>query len=130
MIEADWRWVGSRDWSQSEVNTWLARATTLPHNFDVDEKEMTLDNGWSQVESQAIIARERPGPPKEKDAFFKLKEAIMRLGFSDPRIVRGHFNAETPLLGRPSRRRLRESKPAATRAIGISRPVARSRSAR
>jgi len=32
--------------------------------------------------------------------------------------------------GRPSRRHLREWKPAATRAVGISRPVARSRSAR
>ena len=101
MIEADWRLAGSRDWSRSEVDAWLARAATLPHNFDVDEQEMTLENGWSQVESQAVIARERAGPPKEKDAFFKLKEAIMRLGFSDPRIVRGHFNAETPLLGRP-----------------------------
>jgi uncharacterized membrane protein/uncharacterized protein (UPF0548 family) len=101
MIEAEWRLVGSRDWSQSEVDTWLARAVTLPHNFDVDEKEMTLENGWSQVESQAVIARERKGPPREGDAFFKLKEAIVRLGFSDPRIVRGHFNAETPLLGRP-----------------------------
>ncbi len=100
MKEVEWRWMG-RGWSNTELLGRLSRATQLAHNYDVDEKEMTLDNGWSQVESQAVIARDRPGIPKDGDAFDLLKHAITRLGFSDPRIVRAHFDAATPLLGRP-----------------------------
>ena len=44
----------------------LERTSTLPLNFEAAEEEMTLDNGWNQVESQAIIARDRPGAPSER----------------------------------------------------------------
>ena len=100
MSRVEWRWMG-RGWSDTELLGRLGQATKLPHNYDVDEKEMTLENGWSQVESQAVIANDVPGPPREGDAFEQLKHAITRLGFSDPRIVRAHFDASTPLLGRP-----------------------------
>lgn len=81
MQGVEWRWKVSRDWSKAEVAAWLDKAARLPHNFDVDEREMTLDNGWSQVESQSIIARERPGAPRAEDAFDKLKHAVTRMGF-------------------------------------------------
>lgn len=99
MTDVEWRWL--RGWSADEVVTRLERASTLPLNFEAAEEEMTSDNGWSHVESQAVIARDRPEPPSRDDAFDKLKHAITYLGYSDPRIVYGHFDAAVPLEGRP-----------------------------
>ncbi|WP_257458264.1 DUF1990 family protein [Archangium lipolyticum] len=99
MTDVEWRWL--RSWSEDEITARLARASTLPLNFEVAEEEMTLENGWSQVESQAVLAHERPGPPSGDDAFAQLKHAILDLGFSDPRVVHGYFDAATPLQGRP-----------------------------
>ncbi|OJH38413.1 DUF1990 family protein [Cystobacter ferrugineus] len=105
MTNVEWRLMSG--WSDKEVMERLARASTLPLNFEVQEKDMTADNGWSQVESQAIIGCDPPGPPKEGDAFHKLKDAVTRMGFSDPRIVHGHFSDTMPLLGRPMMLELR-----------------------
>jgi uncharacterized membrane protein/uncharacterized protein (UPF0548 family) len=99
MTHVEWRWL--RGWSADEVLARLEQASTLPLNFEASEEEMTPDNGWSHVESQAVIARDHPGPPSRDDAFDKLKHAITYLGYSDPRIVYGHFDAAVPLEGRP-----------------------------
>jgi uncharacterized membrane protein/uncharacterized protein (UPF0548 family) len=99
MADVEWRWW--RGWSKEEVSARLARASSLPLNFEMAEEEMTLENGWSQVESQAVIARARPGVPSGEDAFARLKQAVSWFGFSDPRIVHGHFDASVPLEGRP-----------------------------
>lgn len=99
MTHVEWRWL--RGWSADEVLAWLDEVSTRPLNFEAAEEEMTLDNGWNQVESQAVIARDRPGKPSGEDAFEKLKHALLYYGFSDPRVVYGHFNAATPLQGRP-----------------------------
>ncbi|QRK05056.1 DUF1990 family protein [Archangium violaceum] len=99
MTDVEWRWM--RGWSKNEVSALLERAATLPLNFEETEEQMTLDRGWSQVESQAVIARDRPGPPSGDDAFDRLKHAVIHYGFSDPRIVHAHFDASTPLEGRP-----------------------------
>jgi uncharacterized membrane protein/uncharacterized protein (UPF0548 family) len=99
MPDVEWRW--RRGWSSEELAARLERASSLPLNFEATEEEMTLENGWNQVESQAVIARERPGPPAGEDTFARLRHAVTCLGFSDPRIVRGHFDASAPLLGRP-----------------------------
>ncbi|HYO53236.1 DUF1990 family protein [Archangium sp.] len=99
MADVEWRWL--RGWSEDEVSERLARAATLPLNFETAEEEMTPGNGWSQVESQAVIARDRPGTPSGDDAFDRLKHAITHYGFSDPRVVYGHFDASVPLKGRP-----------------------------
>jgi uncharacterized membrane protein/uncharacterized protein (UPF0548 family) len=99
MTDGEWRWL--RSWSKDEVSARLERAATLPLNFEAAEEEMTLENGWSQVESQAVLAHERPGAPSGDDAFARLKHAVLHLGFSDPRVVHGHFDSATPLPGRP-----------------------------
>lgn len=99
MTQVEWRFMGS--WSEQELAKRLSRASTLPLNFEGNEKDMTPDHGWSQVESQALIGRDAPGPPTGDDAFNQLKHAVSRWGFSDPRIVQGHFNDTHPLLGRP-----------------------------
>jgi uncharacterized membrane protein/uncharacterized protein (UPF0548 family) len=99
MTNVEWRL--NSGWSQPEVTARLGRAATLPMNFEVREEDMTPENGWSRVESQAVIGRDRPGPPSGDDGFARLKHAVTELGFSDPRIVRGHFDSQRPLLGRP-----------------------------
>ncbi|MFL5353082.1 DUF1990 family protein [Archangium sp.] len=99
MTDVEWRWL--RGWTRDEVTARLERATTLPLNFEAAEEEMTLEHGWSQVESQAVIARARPGPPSAEDALDRLKHAVLHYGFSDPRIVHAHFDASTPLERRP-----------------------------
>ena len=99
MTDVEWRW--GRGWSKEEVAERLERASSLPLNFEAAEEEMTLANGWSQVESRALIAQERPGAPSGEDAFARLKHAITCLVFSDPRIVYCHVDASLPLRGRP-----------------------------
>ncbi|ATB32279.1 DUF1990 family protein [Melittangium boletus] len=99
MTNVEWRWKSG--WSDPELLARLGKAATLPLNFEGQEKDMTPDNGWSLVESQAIIGCDRPGAPSGDDAFARLKHAVTELGFSDPRIVRGHFDSAMPLLGRP-----------------------------
>lgn len=99
MTDVEWHW--RRSWSKDEVSARLERAATLPLNFEAPEAEMTLDRGWNQVESQAVIARDRPGPPSVDDAFDRLKHAVTHFGFSDPRIVYAHFDDSAPLKGRP-----------------------------
>jgi uncharacterized membrane protein/uncharacterized protein (UPF0548 family) len=99
MTHVEWRWL--RGWPADEVLARLEQASTLPLNFEAAEEEMTLDNGWNQVESQAVIGRDRPGAPSGEDAFHKLKHALDYYGFSDPRVVYGHFDAAMPLKGRP-----------------------------
>ncbi|WP_434389132.1 DUF1990 family protein [Melittangium boletus] len=99
MTNVEWRWKSG--WSDPELLARLGRATTLPLNFVGEEKGMTAENGWSVVESQAVIGVDKPGPPQGEDGFALLKHAVTELGFSDPRIVRGHFDSAMPLLGRP-----------------------------
>jgi uncharacterized membrane protein/uncharacterized protein (UPF0548 family) len=99
MTHVEWRFL--RGWSADEVLDRLGQASTLPLNFEAAEEEMTLDNGWNQVESQALLARDHPGAPSGEDAFDKLKHALVYYGFSDPRVVYGHFDAAVPLENRP-----------------------------
>lgn len=96
---ADWHLL--RGWSADSIRMGLAKARWLPLSFSSDWEEMTLDNGWSHVESRAVVARERPGPPEPNGAFIRATHLIESFKFSDPRVVVGHFDARQPLLGRP-----------------------------
>ena len=97
---AEWRLL--RGWSDAELSSRLAAARTLPRNFDKGETEagMTPERGWSRHHSAALIATEPPGPPIDGGPFEKAWEGIARFAFSDPRIVKGHFDPSAPLEGR------------------------------
>lgn len=95
---SEWRF--ARGWTDSELKARLARAAHLRPSFDVVQEHMTTEHGWHQDFSEAVIAREPPGPPLPGAAFARAWRLVDSYAFSDPRIVRGHFDASSPLLGR------------------------------
>jgi uncharacterized protein (UPF0548 family) len=94
---AEWRF--ARGWSDAELAERLANARHARRNFDV-AVEMTPDRGWSRHFSEAAVGREPPGPPQPDGPFQRAWKFIEAYAFSDPRIVRGHFDAASPLGGR------------------------------
>jgi uncharacterized protein (UPF0548 family) len=95
---AEWRFL--RGWSDAELAHRLQAARSLTRNFDDNEDGMTLERGWSRHYSTALIARETPGPPLPDGPFERAWDHISRFAFSDPRIVKGHFDPSSPLLNR------------------------------
>lgn len=95
---AEWRLL--RGWSAPELSSRLAACRSLSRNFDDSEAGMTPERGWSRHYSTATIAREPAGPPVPGGAFATAWQLLGRYAFSDPRIVRAHFDAAAPLQGR------------------------------
>lgn len=94
---ADWRIL--RGWSASEIQEELAARRGLDRNFDPAEPK-AVETGWRRFVADAPIAHERPGPPEPDGAFERAWEAIVGYRYSDPRIVRAHFDPAEPLDGR------------------------------
>jgi hypothetical protein len=95
---AEWRF--GRGWTNEELVERLAAARASRRNFDESEADMTPAHGWARHYSNAVIAREGPGPPAEGGPFARAWPLIEQYAFSDPRIARGHFDAAAPLQGR------------------------------
>lgn len=89
-----------RGWTEAEFEERLAAAEALDRNFSEAFDEMTLDRGWHHYFSEAVVGHEPPGPPEPEGPFARGKVAVENYAFSDPRIVIGHFDPNTPLLGR------------------------------
>lgn len=96
---AEWR-IG-RGWSEAELQEHLAEAKRLPRNFSNAPEEMTIEHGWHQYYSEAIVAQGKPGAPSEDGPFKRGCQVVERYAFSDPDIVIGHFEPDVPLMGRP-----------------------------
>jgi uncharacterized protein (UPF0548 family) len=95
---ADWR-IG-RGWSKEEIASRLQASHDLPLNFSAAPADMTPPNGWNHYRSEAVVAREPPGPAATDGPFRRAQVAVANYQFSDPSIVVGHFDADSPLLGR------------------------------
>ena len=95
---SEWRFL--RGWTDAELAERLRHARTRQRNFTERETEMTPARGWGRHYSTAIVGREIPGPPVPNGAFERAWPHVERYAFSDPRIVRGHFDEASPLLGR------------------------------
>jgi uncharacterized protein (UPF0548 family) len=91
---AEWRLL--RSWSSGPIKARLERARTARVSFDASEDEMTGARGWHHYHSEAVIAREVDG----SDHFTRARTALANYQFSDPRIVRAHFDPAEPLLRR------------------------------
>jgi uncharacterized protein (UPF0548 family) len=89
---AEWRL--GRGWSAAELAQRLEALTPLP----VTAGEAIA--GGTSHHSQAVIAREPPGPPLPGGSFTRAQALVRDYQFSDPSIVRGHFDQQAPLLGR------------------------------
>ena len=61
---------------------------------------MPAEDGWRIERSEARIAREPPGPPRNRGAFARAREAVAAYAFTDPTIVEAHFDPRAPLRGR------------------------------
>lgn len=94
---AEWRL--GRGWSNDELDARLERARGLERNFNA-AGGMTAEHGWNRHFSRAVIAREGPGPPEPDGPFERARPLLEGYAFSDPRIVKAHFDAAEPFLGR------------------------------
>ena len=95
---AEWRIL--RGWSKGEIADRLERIASRPLNFSGVYEEMTPENGWNRYHSEAVIAKEPPGPPLPEGPFRRAEVAVANYHLSDPAVVVGHFDAESRLLGR------------------------------
>lgn len=95
---AEWRL--ARGWSEAELAARLESARDLKRNFQLDEERLTAENGWNRHFSEAVVAAEDPGDPEEDGPFERGWELVESYAFSDPRIVKAHFDPREPLLGR------------------------------
>lgn len=94
----EWRFL--RGWSDDELRARLDAAARAARNFDEADREMSVEHGWGRHFSEAVVATEPAGPPVAGGAFERAWHAVADYYFSDPRIVKGHFDPSTPLLGR------------------------------
>ena len=90
----EWRLWSS--WPAASIRARLDQARTGRLNFDAIEEDMTGERGWHHSYSEAIIANE----PEGDDRFTRARVALANYQFSDPAIVRAHFDPTEPLLGR------------------------------
>jgi hypothetical protein len=95
---AEWR-IG-RGWTEAELEQRLVGLPQRQRNFADPVEAMTLERGWNQYFSEAVVGREPPGPPVPDGPFTRGRVAVSAYAFSDPRIVIGHFDPDVPLLGR------------------------------
>ena len=91
---AEWRL--ARGWSSEAMRTRLDQLETPSNNPVVNEEEMTGARGWHHYHSEAVIAMMAQGEPR----FERACVALANYQFSDPAIVRAHFDPDSPLLGR------------------------------
>lgn len=89
-----------RKWSSQELIERLDDLDDLPVNFRASQHEMRPELGWNHYFSEALIAREKPGPPEPEGSFRRAEVAVANYQFSDPSIVVAHFDAQSRLLGR------------------------------
>ena len=95
---AAWRF--ARGWSERELEEQLSIARTSRRNFTDPVENLSVRTGWREYYSEAVVARERPGPPEKEGPFSRGRQALSQYAFSDPRIVIAHFDPTDPLLGR------------------------------
>jgi uncharacterized protein (UPF0548 family) len=82
---------------ERELSRLPERASTGPSS----ESEAARDSSWNHYFSEALIAREAPGPPEPGGAFERARLGIVDYSFSDPEIVQAHFDHRRELQGRP-----------------------------
>lgn len=97
-LRADWRF--GRSWTESELASRLDRLRHADINFHVEGKKVPSGPEWKRYYTQATIAREKAGPPEPGGAFEKAWTLITSYQFSDPTIVRAHYDPREPLVGR------------------------------
>lgn len=102
----EWRIL--RGWTDEELRDRLIQLATVERNFPEHPDSLRADDVWRFYRSHAQVGIEPPGPPIPDGPFRRMVPALAAYRFSDPDIVKGHFDPDAPLLGR---RMLLELKP-------------------
>ena len=103
---AEWRF--ARGWSDEELRARLDALEDLGRNFEEQPEALRANDVWRFYRSHAQVGLEEPGPPGPGGPFQRMRQAVATYRFSEPDIVKGHFDPRSPLLGR---RMLLELKP-------------------
>ena len=99
-------WRIGRGWSEAEMQVQLAALKGRPVSFadapddPADDDALTPAPGWTVEQYETSLGYELPGPPHVDRLFTRAQQAIRAYRFADPRITHGHFDPQTPLLGR------------------------------
>lgn len=78
----------------------LRALATLDTNFDEAPDDLQATERWTRYRSRSILGEEACGTPEPDGIFERARAAVANYEFSDPDIVRGHFEVGAPLLGR------------------------------
>ncbi len=79
----------------------LRRLEKLGINYSLEHRsEYTTANGWNIDSYEADLPPEPPGPPIDGGSFAIGKAVLHDYGFVDPRLIKGYFDPDAPLLGR------------------------------
>src|SRR5690242_3441603 len=89
-----------RGWPENIMKAYLADLADQPVNFDTPIEDMVPEKGWTVDGIEEPIGREGPGEPEPDGFFSRARQGIINYDFSDPRIVEGHFDPDTPFVGR------------------------------
>lgn len=103
---AEWRVL--RGWSDVELRERLARLERLDRSFDEAPETLRPDDTWRYYRSIAQVGIESAGPPEPGGPYELMRAAVEVYRFSEPHIVKAHFDPAAPLVGR---RMLLELKP-------------------
>lgn len=90
-----------RGFGVDDVQRRLAHLPHCPSSGPASDEAAATDPAWHHYYSEAVIAREAPGPPVVGAAFERARVAITNYEFSDPNAVRAYFERNLPLEGRP-----------------------------
>lgn len=93
-------WRLGRSWDEAAMKRYLTALSTRTINFDTSIADMTVANGWTIDGAETEIGSEAPGPPAVDGYFARARQALINYDFSDPRIVVGHFDPNSPFVGR------------------------------
>lgn len=93
-------WRFGSTWPDETMKRYLAELARRPVNFTEAPEEMVEANGWKIDGADAQIGVEPPGPPAPGGVFERAKQGLIHYDFSDPRIVEGHFDPDSPFVGR------------------------------
>jgi uncharacterized protein (UPF0548 family) len=95
---AEWRF--GFGWTDKELTKRLDTARKLDLNFPRSGPESQEGKNWRRYYSESIIGRENPGRPVPGGGFEIAWKAITEYQFSDPGIVKGHFDPNDEVEGR------------------------------
>jgi len=93
-------WRIGRSWPENIMKAYLADLADQPVSFETAIEDMVPEKGWTVDGAEEPIGQEPPGPPVPDGVFDRARQGIINYDFSDPRIVQGHFDPDTPFVGR------------------------------